>query len=1116
MMFQTHVGEHPDVLTSQLCELMASVPDDPFAPELVAVPTRGIERWLTQRIATGTGGICANVEFTNPNRLIKDIIKPLPELAAVTTAWERKSVISNILTVFDRNPFREELKLISRYIKGTGDWTTPDNGHRWLAASKIAELYESYTRRCPDMIRAWHTSIDIDANSQPLLEHARWQPWLWRKTRQQIGVPSLAELLPEALDPIRSGSVDLPLPDRFFVYGLTSVNTLDLAVLKAAATQKTVHLFLLHPSSALWETSNTDNNPDGSVEHPLLRTWGKESIRLHSAFGKEANWIRAHPGTDNPGNITLLHKLQADIRGNCTPSPDKQTTSRSDRSIQIHSTHGDRRQVEVLKDAILHVLADNPSLEPRDVIILTPEIGTFAPLVKSVFSRGVRNRSDKTSPAGDHHRLRVRVSDRAPTARNPLARFVSTVFDLAEGRAEAGEIKTLLSHQVVKQQFGLDQDIIQQIEHLIDDSNVCWGLDRGHIFRWDAGSHIGNTWRSGLDRTLSGVFYSDDDLTVIDGITPLDGMEGQEARPAGLLAQILDRVATVSEMLRQSRPYSQWDTAIVDAVRLLAAPESKNADKQWSHLRKLLHDAFHITGPVDPVISPAAARMALEKWDNPRPSSLHFNTGYITVGTLAPMRSVPHRVICLLGMDDSRFPRRNPEDGDNLLMGTAADRDRAEEDRQMLLDAVMAAADNLIITYSGRDPQTNTVYPPSVPISELLDTISNMTDEPVNDIVVDHPLQPYSLHNFSTGKGTLRGGRPWSFDWLQYNAAKAYNRRHNETTPSPSDVKFAPADAPDEITLDSLVRFYSNPAKEFLRYRLGFTVPALPETSDDVVLTELSPLDQWGLTDRMLTGVTEGAELNMLAKREQGSGSLPPNEPGSRALDAAWSLAGTLCDIANQEGGYRPECQQPFAGSVTAGGMTVSGTVTADPNLGRFFMLTPSRLKAKHRLELTASLVFLTALDPSTQWSGYLIGRHRRGTNLNVVVASMAGEVEARQHQSLRVLSGLTGLYKEGLSSPLPLPCETSYVWQSHIADNKNPEPPTRHQWETTGYGFGSWSSAEWDGLTYGILFPGLSTLSALSSPDTRFCEYAERLWNPMLPLMDDGKMIPVNESAAR
>ena len=699
-----HVRSHPDELVDELCDLLARPPDDPFAPEVVAVPTRGIERWLTQRIAAELGrrgagdGVCANIRFPSPRRLVRQVLVATPELGSAMEAWEGTALTRTVVSVVDEHLEEPWMWLLSRFIDARGEVTDLGDSRRLRAARKIARLFSRYTRRRPEMVRAWLAGDDLGPDGDPLAEGDRWQPILWRLVRERIGAPALAELIPAGLDPVRTGSVDAGLPERVFVYGLTAVDPVDLDVLEAVGVRRDIHLHLLHPSPVLWaETvahlarrppdtvrSRRDRDPTaGLARHPLLRSWAQESRELQLVLAGRDHTGRAPAAQERTGALTVLGRLQRDIRSNSVPSSGSGAGPSppldSDRSVQIHVCHGARRQVEVLRDAILHVLAADTTLEPRDVVIMTPDLATFAPLLEAVFLRQV-GAGDPDPAAGSgvlggrtgEHALpdlRLRIADRAPAATNPLVRFAETVLDLAGSRLEAGRVRELVAMPSVRRLFGFDEETADDIAAVIEDMNVCWGLDAEHRARWKAGAFADQTWRRGLDRALAGVFYSDSSVRVVGAVAPLDGVEGLEARPVGLLAQIIDRVVAVRDLLGARRPHSRWGPAIAAAVRLLAAAAPED-QWQWNQLERLLEDSFpgEGAGEEDPLIGPAEARLAVGDWSRETPSPLHFRTGDMTVCTLAPMRSVPYRVVCLLGMDDSRFPRSSRLDGDDLLL----------------------------------------------------------------------------------------------------------------------------------------------------------------------------------------------------------------------------------------------------------------------------------------------------------------------------------------------------------------------------------------------------------------------------------------------------------------
>lgn len=1120
-----HVGSHPDELVGKLCDMLAMPPADPFAREVVAVPTRGIERWLTQRIASELAdrasgdGVCANVEFPSPRRLVREVLVAIPELASALEAWEGTALTRSVVSVLDDHLDEPWMWLLARFVDAGRGIDALGNGQRLRAARKISGLFARYARRRPEMIRAWREGRDLGADGTALAEADLWQPRLWRLVRCRIEAPGLAELLPTALDPVRRGEVELHLPDRLSVYGLTAADPVDLEVLESVAARRDVHLYLQHPSPVLWR--DTAAVLDGSAagtrlarvsdptvdvpRHPFLRSWAQESRELQMVLAARHHTGVASETETGVASPTVLERLQQDIRSNTPPTGAGALAEgrMGDRSVQIHVCYGPRRQVEVLRDAILHVLAADTTLEPRDIVVMTPDLATFAPLLEATFLRAVD--IPDSGPPVDHADqrgvddalpdLRLRIADRAPAATNPLVRFAATVLDLAGSRLEAGAVRDLVAMPVVRQLFGFDEETADAISAVIEDTNVRWGIDGDHRSLWNAGAGDDHTWRRGLDRALAGVFYADSSVRVVGTVAPLDGAEGQEARPIGVLAQIFDRIVAVRALLSEPRPHSAWGPAISGAVRLLAAP-GWDDQWQWGQLERLLEESFpsDSTGPDDPLIGPAEARIVVGDWTRDTPSPLHFRTGDITVCTLVPMRSVPYRVVCLLGMDDHRFPRSGRVDGDDLLVDNEmiGDSDRGAEDRQLLLDAIMAAGDHLIVTYSGRDELTNAEYPPAVPIAELRDVLADMVGQTVLErLETRHPLQPFSETNFVAGGRGVDG--PWGFDPMQFDGARAIRYR---TVPEPVRLSIPPPvdDIFSQIRLEDLQYFLEHPARTFLRKRLGFIIPARGEIPDDTMPTALDPLSEWKVTDRLLAGLLAGHSIESLEAHERAGDTVPPGNLGGPGLEKARQRATDLW-MAARTVGYEPARHEQYSGVVRVGNHTIEGTVNADPGTGRIDVVTPSRLKGKQRLRAFLQVVFLSALDPRHPWQGLLLGRHLRGDKLwSVRIGPIRGDVE-RRRQAERLLSGLVDLYVEGLTTPVPLPCETSFVWQRKIGSHHDVARKVAGQaWETDRF------SPEAKDPANQFLFPELGTMSALER--SSFPDSARRLWGPILPLL--------------
>jgi len=1089
-----HVAPHPDALVSLLCDQLADPPEDPFAGELVAVPTRGIERWLTQQIASGMAergageGICANVSLPSPDSLVRQSLEAVDGLATSVASWEGPALSAGVLDAIDVHRDEPWMDLLSRYLA---------EGHpsnRLAAAEKMARLFTRYARRRPGMIRAWRAGEDVGPDGGPLPEEHRWQAHLWRAVRDGLGVPALPELLPGSLEPLRTGDVRVELPHEIAVYGLTSTDPLDLDVLVALGGTHDVHLYVLHPSPSLWESAAAGiSGPLGLREadatadltrHPLLAAWGRDSRELQSVLGVaglDAELLERSA----PPPATLLERLQDDIRQNSAPRHDPALADAvetgGDRSVQVHVCHGTRRQAEVLRDALLHLLVARPDLEPRDIVIMTPDLTTFAPLLEAAFPH------DDTGGLPD---LRLRIADRSPAATNPLVVFTAALLDAADSRLEAAVVRELVGRPVVQNRFAFDADTAGAVVSLIDDAHISWGLDADHREEWGVAETPERTWRRGIDRVMAGMFYADSPVRTVGGISPLDGVEGQDATPAGLLATILDRLIAIRGMLDRRRPRSEWAEVIARSVRMLAAP---GWDDEWQldQLERLLARTFPPPEPgtADPEISLAEARQATSWWTDDRPSPLHFRTGDITVCSLAPMRSVPYRVVALLGMDEARFPRRGRSDGDDLTADhdLVGDRDAGSMDRQLLLDAVLAAGDHLVVTYSGRDELTNAEIPPAVPVAELTDTIEEMAgNAAMTRVLTRHPLQSFSEVNFMAGELGIDG--PWGFDPVHHRGALAVHRQAGDEPPAA--VEWPPPDEEETIRLQTLIEFLQAPARRFVRARLGFTIPDPGGIPDDTLPADLDQLSRWQVTDRILDGLVSGHDPGDLADRERGSDALPPGELGSDDLAASVEAATILWEAA-RDLGYDPRRHQPYAGVVDTGVGMVEGTVTADPEQGHLATVTPSRLKGKQRLAAFTRMLFLTALEPDVAWKAILLGKREQGdSHVAVTVGPIKGDTGGRRAQAHGALAELVRLYREGHRHPLPLPCETAYNWQRKGGSNGD---------SSRRSAAGKFEGAFGEGTdpAHRLVLPQVTSFGALE--EAGFVEFCERLWLPIL-----------------
>ena len=1124
-----HRSERADQLVDALGDLLSVPPADPVVAEVVSVPTRGVERWISQRLShrlgTGPGradGVCANLRFPFPGALVGGATAQATGIDPATDPWVPERLVWPVIDVIDRHAEDPALSPLIRHLAAVtpgGEGAGPGApARRFATARRLADLFDRYSVHRPALVRGWAAegggAVEAD-------DGFAWQPHLWRLVRDAIGVPSLAERLAAATERVADDPAVLDLPDRLAVFGLTRLPAAHLAVLGAIAVHRDVHLYLLHPSGALWQrTSEAVTRPvvlpSRSVDptarlasHPLLRSWGRDAREMELVIlTTEADDSRHYPVPAGEP-VTVLQRLQADIREDREPGATGElpAVAPDDRSFQVHACHGRMRQVEVLRDALLHLLEDDPTLEARDAIVMCPDIETFAPLIQAVFG------ADPSEPGaeGGGTTLRVRLADRSLRQTNPLLGVAAGLLDLAGSRVAAPAVVDLASRPPVGRRFGFDQDDLATVERWVAGTAIRWGVDAEHRRPWSLSGLDSNSWAAGLDRLMLGVAVTDADGRIFGNRVPYDGMASSDLELAGRFAEFVTRLAAVLDRLAGPQTPSDWVDALIAGTGMLAECEP-GEEWQQEELRTALGELGGGSSP-GPELSLDEARSLLADRLQGRPTTANFRTGDLTICTLVPMRSVPHRVVALLGLDDGEFPRHPEADGDDLLLAdpVVGDRDARSEDRQLLLDALLAATDHLVITYCGRDERTNRPRPPCAPVAELLDvvdaTVTGADGRAARTaVVVNHPLQPFDPRNFRPG--ALSGAGSWSFDPVFLAGARA----GLNPAPPPGREDAALEYRPDPVVaLEDLVAFLQHPARSFLRSRLSLRLGDWTDELDDRLPLELGPLDRWGVGDRLLEAVLAGVSMEQAMEVERRRGLLPPGPLADQVLGSV--SAGVVGLVAALErDGFPPG---------------PSGAVQVDvelPDGRRLFGAVPqvrdgtalqcvySKLGPKHRLAAWARFLALTADQPEPA-AALTVGRGERpGLVATSALTAATGTEQERRAWALDLLVTLVDLYDRGMTAPLPMACATSARWVEGRRDGLDDEgvlSGAGGKWLASGDIPGERDDAE-HAFIYGRFSDVRVLLEERPQPDesgpgwaddesTRFGRLARRLWDPLL-----------------
>lgn len=1088
MALTVHRAQRADLLVEGLARLLAEAPSDPFAMEQVLVPAKGVERWASQQLSHRLGpsrghadGVCAGVEFRSPISLIAEVLGRERD-----DPWAPDALAWPLLAVIDESMGETWCHTLAVHLgaDAEGEEAQLRAGRRYSVARRLAHLFSSYAAQRPALLRDWSAGQDTDGAGGALATDLVWQPELWRRLVRRVDAPSPLDRHRQTCERLQTEPEAFDLPSRLSFFGHTRFSRTDIALVGAIAAHREVHLWVGHPSDALWQAQRdlegvVPRDQDDShtrAHHPLLAGMGRDVREFQRLLGPvESDWATAeHPAT-------LLGRLQSDLAGNALP--DRPRPLSPDTSISVHACHGPSRQVEVLREVIVGLLEDDQTLEPRDILVMCPDIEAYAPLVAAAFGMG--DVLHGTGHPGQE--LRVQLADRALTQTNPLLAVSLALLDIAYGRAEARAVLDLAALAPVRRRFGFTDDHLERLARWVDQAGVKWSLDAEGRRAYGLEGFVQNTWAFGLDRLLTGVAVAEDVPRWFGHALPLDDVGSTDIDLAGRLAELIDRLGEITRDLAGTHAIEHWLRAITDGIEAVASVE---LGEEWQLAQ--VHAELGVVADraeAGTDLRLADVRALLEQRFAGRPTRANFRTGALTVCTMTPMRSVPHRVVCLLGLDDGVFPRAGAIDGDDVLARRplTGERDPRSEDRQLLLDAVLAARDHLVITYTGAHESTGQRRPPAVPLHELLDVLdrtATIDGEPAGHAVVRrHPLQAFDPRN-------LEPGRPFSFDRAALAGARA-SLAPRRPRPSIADL-WLPAPT-DDIDLADLIAFFKAPVRCFLRRRLEIALPEQDEERSDSVPVELDGLQSWQVGDRMLRDIARGAgpeEALQLAWRR---GLLPPGRLGwrlaTRIRDQVVPIA-TLADAITQ--GLTPRAVD--IDLALPDGRRITGTVTSLYDT-RVVSTGFSRLGPKQELDAWVQLVVLECALPGRGWSAGAIGRAGRGEDPARVAFGSVADAPAR-------LAELVATYDAGMRGPIPLPVKTAHAYATRRL-RPSAEAAARKEWEGGRFDGESadpehrcvWGDLAFEDLLRIAPRPG----EEYTDETSRLGVLARRLWQPIL-----------------
>ena len=1153
-----------DALAVDLARHLADHPPlEVFRPVDIAVPSRGMERWLAQRLATdlgardGEAGVCANIRFPFPGSVVQRALAAVLGEDADRDPWAPQRLAWPVLSYLDALPDDEAHGPLRAHLAEGGQRA---ERRRFPLARRIADLFDRYAMYRPQMVARWAAGEDVHADGTPLPVNVAWQPPLWRDLARRLGTPSPAARFRAALDALDRGDIARPdeLPSPVTIFGVLSLPPLHLELLAALGEHAEVSIHALAPCPA-WAPGREPAEPG----HPLLASCGVAARDAHAALvpydgpatgdasaEEDAPSAVGQPRLDLPtagATTPALAVLQADLRGDRPRGPRAAAPvplDADDRSVQIHACHGPVRQLEALREVLLGLLEDDPTLEPRDIVVLTPDIEAYDPMISAVFSDG-----DSGVPV-----LPFRVADRTVRDENVAARVLLAVLELVTARVGASAVLDLLASEPVSARFGLSADDVAQLPAWVLGTGISWGIDADHRDELIDLHDATHTWAAGLDRLVLGAAMPDDGTRMFGGVVPYDDVEGGDVELLGGLATATDALFACLRELRHPRTVAAWRDALGEVLDLLLDPgpgprREPRLTAQLAAVREAL--ATMVDDSRAPDGAPSDVELTLEEIRSVLGSQLgqrggraQYGTGAITFAGLVPLRNVPHRVVCLVGLDDGALPRAGHRHGFDLIIAhpEPGDPDPRIEDRALLLDAILAARDHLVLTYTGHDPRTNETQQPAVPVSELLDVLDATftTDGPPpqphgadphgaepgaadpappagptpgrarDRLLVDHPLQPHSPRYFRAPVDE-EGPVQRAFDRRHLAAARAAAGERSPAAPFFPPGRTLPAPGEDEldpqlIELDDLVRFLGHPIRHLLQRRVGISLGEDDRRLEDRDPTELGSLQRWQLGQDLLERRLAGTAPERWRELTLACGTVPVGGLGEVALDGIEELVDLLCEaVADTAGPGRQlpiDLDVPVPGAPGAPSERRRVVGTVELHGATLLHVSVSELKPKHRVPIWPRLLAATAMAPELAPAARLLGRATTVAGYrDVTLGPLAPTDEDDERRPAEIardhLGDLLALYLRGHVEPVALLPETAHAYAKALAADGREHDAAIAKAQRTWEGNDRVRGEQGD--PYVVQAFGADLALAELDERTCFAHDAERVWRPIL-----------------
>jgi exodeoxyribonuclease V gamma subunit len=843
-----------------------------FSQEMIVVQNAGMQHWLNMSLAQQRG-ISMNISYALPSQFLWKLVRSMasednvPEQSPFSRevlSWRIDDLLSSEIVILDAdfssatqywlgsfsNKSEEELadeineSVVDNEQPYSTMFTEKQTLKRYQLACQLADLYEQYLIFRPQWINDWHQGkvSKSFSDKKQAVEVEKWQAKLWQLLTQEQSYNPI-ELINKAIENIADKKH--LLPPRLSFFGINAMAPMWLSFIEAISDHVDVHFFHLNPCFDYWGDIQSEKKAISLQVNHLLDKWveghdditvnvgnpllanlgqqGREFMALLNDYSTvNIEVFDAVEQSDESTNLSVLHQVQQDI---LTLTDQRDTAkNQQDNSIVFTSAHSALREVQGLHDWLLHQFNDDKTLTPKDVLVMCPQVEQYAPYVSAVFARGWQDLADKIPP------LPCSIADRVSKDSEPVVAAFTQLLSLPDSRFHVSQIIGMLRLPAMQNKFSISLEELDKISAWLEQACVHWGGNQQHKQQVLNSTEVNNafTWQQGLSRLMRGFAFSDNPMYVDEQLY-LPNVEGNDAILLGKLMLIIEQLQHFSTNLGQEKSATQWQQFLLTMLNALFEVNDETAFTVIDHAIGSLAEYCQHADYQQNISLSVVRDFLTNHFSQPDPGR-QFMVGQITFCSMLPMRSIPFKVIAILGLNDGEFPRQRQPLGFDLMASSKSelgDRSRRGDDRYLFLEAIISARQSLYLSYQGRNIRNNNEKQPSIVLKELMEyleagygwqlhnsDVTNEDNDNDNDVrssdINQLPMQAFSEQNYL--------GKQKSFDpnWLKLKAAK--KSEHTEPLILPLDKNSD--DEKQTVDINELIRFFQHPAKAFAQKHL--------------------------------------------------------------------------------------------------------------------------------------------------------------------------------------------------------------------------------------------------------------------------------------------------------